>query len=137
MRLLWAALLALIACGNAAAEPVTFRPVDVYVDAGERPLAAYQVEVVARGATVAGVEGGDAGAFAEPPHYDPAALQGGRIILAAFNTGTDLPRGRTRVATLHMRESGPAEYQIRLMAAASAAGQRVEATASVEPRKGD
>jgi len=36
MRLLWAALLALIACGNAAAEPVTFRPVDVYVDAGVR-----------------------------------------------------------------------------------------------------
>lgn len=137
MRALLVAAAALVVCGNAAAEAVRFRPVDVYIDSGGEPLAAYQVEITARGATIAGVEGGDPPAFAEPPHYDPAALQGGRIILAAFNTGGDLPRGRTRVATLHMRETGNSEYQIKLAAAANAAGARIDATASAEPREGE
>lgn len=137
MRALLGALVALLLCGSAAAETVRFRPVDVYVDSGAQPLAAYQVEITARGATIAGVEGGDPPAFAEPPHYDPAALQGGRIILAAFDTGSDLPHGRTRVATLHMRESGSADYEIKLTAAATAAGVRIDARASVEPREGE
>ena len=130
-----AALGSAIIAGNAAA--ARFRAVDVYVDSGSTPLAAYQVEIVARGATIAGVEGGQRGAFVEPPHYDPAALQAGRIILAAFDTGTDLPSGRTRVATLHLREDGPADYEIRLIAAAGAGGERLDATASVEPRQGE
>lgn len=134
-RLLLAAAALLLLVSPARGESVRFRPVDVYVDAGSRPLAAYQVEVVARNAVIAGVEGGATRAFAEPPHYDPAALQGGRIILAAFDTGSDLPRGRTRVATLHMRETGEATYEIRVMAAATAGGERVEAAAAVEPRE--
>ena len=74
-------------------------------------------------AMIVGVEGGDAPAFAAAPHYDPKALAGGRIIIADLDVGTDLPRGRTRVATLHMRESGaPPTYHVALQAAANADG---------------
>jgi len=137
MRTLLSGALILLVCACARADSVRFRPIDVYVDSGKEPLAAYQVEITATNARIAGVEGGETGAFADPPHYDPAALQGGRIILAAFNTGIDLPRGRTRVATLHMEEDGAAEYQIRITAAATADGKRIQAKASLEPRQGD
>src|SRR5439155_1207563 len=67
-----------------------FRTVAVYVDAGQAPLAAYQVEITvgdtAPTAKIVGVEGGSADAFRAAPYYDPAALQGGRIIIAAFTT---------------------------------------------------
>ncbi|HYC56883.1 MAG TPA: hypothetical protein VEL28_18265 [Candidatus Binatia bacterium] len=126
-----AALMALLA-SSARAE---FRPVDIYVDAGEVALAAYQVEVRAAGATIVGVEGGEHAAFAEPAYYDPAALSGGRIILAAFSTGHDLPGGRTRVATLHMHESSEARYEVKLMAAGDAGGRRTRATVSVVSRE--
>jgi hypothetical protein len=112
-----------------------FRPVDVYVDTGSNPLAAYQVEVVATNATIAGIEGGEHQAFGEPPYYDAKALHGGRIILAGFDTGAEVPRGRTRVATLHMREDGAASYAVRLMAAGNSSGQRISAEAFVEPRE--
>src|SRR5262249_39121012 len=105
-----AAALALVSVVTAAravesAEgPIRFRPVHVYVDPAGAPLAAYQLEIVVDGnAMIVGVEGGEHPAFARPPHYDPAALAGGRIILAAFDTGTELPTQRTRVATVHMR----------------------------------
>src|SRR5690348_13106857 len=98
------AFLLMLANGRAAAAddgPIRFRPVHVYVDAGGTPLAAYQIEIVVDGnAQIVGVEGGEHPAFALSPHYDPAALASGRIIIAAFNTGPDLPSQRTRVATV-------------------------------------
>jgi hypothetical protein len=133
------ALLVLLACGPGSAahaqDAVRFRPVDVYIDSGARPLAAYQVEIVADHAMIAGVEGGEHAAFREPPYYDAEALKGGRIVVAAFNTGTDLPHGRTRVATLHVREDGPAAYQARLIAAGNPTGQRIAAEAFANPRE--
>jgi hypothetical protein len=36
------------------------------------------------------IEGGDHPAFKSAPYYDPAALTRNRIIVAAFNTGSDL-----------------------------------------------
>jgi len=120
--------------------PIRFRPVHVYVDPAGTPLAAYQIEIVADGhALIVGVEGGEHAAFALPPHYDPAALAGGRIIIAAFNTGQDLPSQRTRVATIHMRETGAVEptYHATLQAAGDADGRPIDATVELVPDEGD
>src|ERR1051325_4419258 len=60
-----------------------FVAVDIVVDSGSTPPAAYQVGLSgARGEIqIVGVEGGESAAFAEPPYYDPAALQHERIII--------------------------------------------------------
>ena len=137
-RLLLAALLLL--AGSAVASPAQrYQPVDVFIDSGDAPLAAYQVEVQVEGdAMIVGVEGGETPAFAAAPHYDPKALTGGRIIIADLDVGTDLPHGRTRVATLHMRESGaPPTYHVTLQAAADADGNSIPATVQLEPEQGD
>lgn len=114
-----------------------FRPVAIYVDTGDEPLAAYQLELlVTQGeAMIVGVEGGEHPAFREAPYYDPAALQGGRIILAAFSTGADLPRGRTRIGTVHVREidGQAAEYEPRLIVCATRNGERIPAQAAAIP----
>jgi hypothetical protein len=124
--LLLAALLGAGAIALAAAQPAAqpaneasqqadptgprFGYVDIFIDSGETPLAVYQVELRATAGDIriVGVEGGDAAAFAEPPHYDPAALlEGERIVLGAFSTGDALPAGRTRIARVHLRIEGP------------------------------
>jgi hypothetical protein len=120
--------------------PIRFRPVHVYVDPAGTPLAAYQIEIVADGnAKIVGVEGGAHGAFAEPPYYDPAALAGERVIIAAFDTGGDLPSQRTRVATLHVREAGPIEptYDATLQIAGGADGRPIDASLELVPDEGD
>ena len=104
----------------------------MFVDAGARPLAAYQF---AFGGSVrvklVGIEGGDAAAFTEPPRYDPRALVAPtpRLIVAAFSTGADLPKGRTRVARLMLRVDpggAPPTYEARLTVAASADAKRLD-----------
>lgn len=140
-----------------------FTTVDVYIDSGAKPLAAWQVEVTPRigggawgKATLVGIEGGGpaGGVYAKPAHYDPAALApdgGGRVILAAFSTGAaqTLPSGRVRVARLHMfverdargsAAEGRGTFDVRLMVAADAEGRAIEsATAGAEtgPAAGD
>lgn len=133
------AALTLLAGSQAGSRAQRYQPVDVYIDSGDVPLAAYQVKVTVEGdALIVGVEGGDVAAFAPAPHYDPRALAGGRIIIADLDVGTDLPRGRTRVATLHMRESGaPPTYHATLQAAATADGTPIPATVRLEIDKGD
>jgi len=124
----------------AASQPVRFRAVEVYVDSRDRPLAAYQFELTAKGADVkiVGVEAGEHAAFAEPPYYDAKALMGGRIIIAAFNVGRDLPKGRTHVATIHVQTTGDEapEYTATLTVAASADGARIPAAITLVHRKG-
>ena len=126
-----------------ATQTISFRSVDIYVDpqGADKSLAAYQVEVrVASGdAVIVGVEGGEHPAFRKPPYYDPAALQNQRIILAAFSTDQNLPRGKTRVARLHFQVRGAAapEYTIKLEVAADPEGKPLAATVSTvqgEPR---
>ena len=132
--------LALLPLTAGAEAPPRFRPVEVWLDAGAEPLAAYQVEITADAdAKVVGVEGGAASAFAAPPRYDPAALQGGRIILADFSTGADVPRGRIRVATLHVREAAGSAPTYRAEVSASAApdGRRIPVTVQLVPQQGD
>jgi hypothetical protein len=110
----------------------TFAAYDVFVDSGEHALGAWQFEWLVRGgdARIVGVEGGEHRAFAQAPHYDPAALQGGRIVVAAFSTNHELPRGKTRVARLHLRiGAGPAPaFAVELKACADGDGAATTAT---------
>lgn len=115
---------------------VRFAPVRIYLDSGDRPLAAYQFELKATKGQIkiVGVEGGTHAAFKDAPYYDPAALMQDRIIIGAFNTGQDLPTGRTRVATLHLQITGDAEpeYELELTVAADPQGQNVPGQINLE-----
>lgn len=115
---------------------VRFAPVHVYLDPAGRPLAAYQFELKATSGQIkiVGVEGGEHAAFKEAPYYDPAALQNERIIIAAFNTGSDLPTTRTRIATIHLQIAGDVEpkYALSLTTAADANGENLPVEITLE-----
>jgi hypothetical protein len=120
---------------------VRFEAVEVYVDSGEAPLAAYQVQLGDRAGRVqvVGVENGEHAAFGSAPFYDREAVNAGkadRVILAAFSTADpkDLPTGRTRVATVHLRVAGEeqVDYQATLIAAARADGAKIPAKLTIE-----
>jgi hypothetical protein len=110
---------------------VRFSTVDVLIDPHGSDLAAYQLEFVADPArvTLVGIEGGQHPAFKVPPYYDPKALAGNRVILAALNAGTDLPNSKTRVATLHLQIKGDAKpaMSAKLVVAASANEKTIDA----------
>lgn len=122
---------------------VRFRTVDIYVDSKAQPLAAYQLEFSvtnsASAAKIVGIEGGESPAFSEPPFYDPQAMQQERVIIAAFSTNavSHLPKGKTRVATIHLQTGRTAEpeFALKLQVAADASGAEIPAEASVEERK--
>ena len=122
------------------AEVVRFEAVDVFVDSGDKPLAAYQVELTAKAgdALLAGLEGGEHAAFRPAPYYDPRALLNNKVIVAAFSTAADLPHGRTRVARLMVQVSGPAEprFAATLTTAASADGKPIPAAVTASPAAG-
>jgi hypothetical protein len=107
-----------------------FKAFDVFVEAGESMLGAWQFEWTVQGgsAHIVGVEGGD-GVFARSPYHDPAALQGGRILIAAFATEGQLPRGRCRVATVHMMIEAGSEptFAARLQSCADGEGRSIAA----------
>lgn len=115
---------------------VRFAPLHIYLDSGNRSLAAYQFELKAAAGQIkiVGVEGGQHQAFKEAPYYDPAALAKNRIIIAAFNTGSDLPKGRTRIATIHLQITGDAEpqYELKLAVTADADGREIPAEITFE-----
>ena len=115
--------------------PAEFRAVDVILDPRGAALAAYQLEITLRGqpGDIVGLEGGAAGAFADAPYYDPAALQAGRIIIAAFSLAADLPRAPVRVATLHLRMGRQTTVEPRLIVAANADGATISALLSLRP----
>lgn len=115
---------------------VRFAPLHIYLDSGNRSLAAYQFELSATAGQIeiVGVEAGEHEAFCEPPYYDPAALAQDRIIIAAFNTGQDLPKGRTRIATVHLQITGETEpmYGLNLTVAGDAEGNEIPAKLTFE-----
>ena len=129
--LLWLVGSAPTSSPTTSVQPKTasFEAVDVYVDSHGEPLAAYQFElkVAAGDVTTVGVEGGEHAAFREAPYYDPAAMAKRRIIIAAFNTGSDLPAGRTRVARVHVRvgEGERPRFQATLDVAGDADGKPI------------
>ena len=122
--------------GGPAGTRVRFAPLHIFVDSADTGLAAFQFELkaVAGEVKIVGVEGGEHEAFKSPPYYDPAALADDRIIIAAFNTGSDLPAGRTRIATVHLQIVGEVEpeYEVELAVAASADGDEIAAEISFE-----
>ena len=128
MRRLWILLLFCVACGAQERGDERFTALDVYIDAGDETLAAWQFELRSATTKIVGVEGGQA-PFDQFPAYDPAALHTeGRIVLAAFTTDKAAPRGRVRVARLHVMETGPndIEYVARHVVAARPDGTRIE-----------
>ncbi len=141
----WIVVLVLIgslAFGQENITAIRFSAVEVFVDSGVQPLAAYQLTFAATSGDVkiVGIEGGEHPAFKEAPHYDPRAIQHERAILAAFNTAPvdTLPKGRTRVATIHVQVTGataPA-YAVKLEVAANHEGSRVAGHTSFQERTG-
>jgi len=115
---------------------VRFVPLHIYLDSGNKSLGAYQFELKATAGQIkiVGVEGGQHKAFREAPYYDPAALTNDRIIIAAFNTGSELPKGRTRIATIHLQIIGDTEpdYELKLIVAADANANEIPAKISFE-----
>lgn len=111
-----------------------FEAVDVFVDPLGKPLAAYQVEFVAGPTvTLVGIEGGEHLAYKNPPYYDPAALAGNRVILAALSTAEELPAHRARVARLHVRVTGEVSpvMSAKLIVAAGTDEQTIHARVEV------
>jgi hypothetical protein len=148
MRTVYAAILLMIVSWSLSAQSSDgqerssrFVAVDVFVDSNNQPLAAYQLEFVSanRTARIVGIEGGEHPAFVQPPYYDPKAMQGERVIIAAFSTNAvaQLPSGRTRVATIHIQADSAAElkWNFRLHTAASVEGRRLKANVTAEERK--
>jgi hypothetical protein len=145
------AWLALLCCGLAAGllaqQPAIeegrsrFGAVDIYVDSGSTPLAAYQLECAATNgvAKIVGVEGGEPTAFRQPPFYDPKAMQHERVILASFSTApaADLPVGKARVATIHYQTTNThqPQFTLKLQAVGDAQGNRISAQPSFQERK--
>jgi len=125
--------------GRVIGPKVRFAPLHIYLDSGNRPLAAYQFELKATAGQIkiVGVESGQHKAFKEAPYYDPAALANDRIIIAAFNTGRELPKGRTRIATIHLQITGDIEpeYGLNLTVAADADGKEIPA--NIDLKRGD
>ena len=113
---------------------------DVFVDSGPAALAAYQLDVAITNAPakIVGIEGGEHPAFRQPPYYDPEAMQRERVIIAAYNTapGADLPKGRTRVASLHLRVDGAtrAQFSAGIKVAAGPDGKPVPCTLEIMER---
>jgi len=150
-RIVYLAIFALMVFGQAAElraqQPATeegrsrFRTIDIFIDSRSTPLAAYQVEFEATNGVVkiVGIEGGEPEAFRHPPVYDPKAIQRDRVIIASFSTATasTLPRGKTRVATIHIQVSGDQEpkFEIKLQTAGDSQGHKISAQATFEERK--
>ena len=125
--------LAQVANEDRDAQPIEFATIDVVVDPGDETLAAYQVEIeaVAAAIMIVGIEGGEHPEFAAPPYYDPAAMRHERVIIAAFSTAARdaLPRGASRVATIHVQITGgeTPRFEATLTAAAAAGGREIDA----------
>ena len=137
--ILSAALMILLGHHSAAAE-AEFRAVDIFIDSKGQPLAAYQLDwkIASGQAKIVGIEGGDHAAFKEPPFYDPRAMQKDRAILASFKVAESekLPKGRLRVATIHLQvpNGKPCKYSIQRAAAVDNNGERISIEASSQER---
>lgn len=118
-----------------ANDGIRFEAVDVFIDSGTHPLAAWQLELQSQDdrVEIVGIEGGQHAAFAEPAYYDPRAMNGNRVILAAFSTSEELPRGKTRVARIHVQCEGRnvTTYKTSLIVAADADGRTIASTLSL------
>ena len=142
----WLALLAVVfAIGGAAGpnEAVSprFVPVEIYLESPE-PVAAWQFELAdrARAMQVVGIEGGGHDAFPRAPYYDREAIDRGdasHIVVADYSLAGEsaLPRGRVRLATLHLMLGGDPDFALRLVTATTSEGSPIAASIAVgDPR---
>jgi len=119
----------------------SFCAVDIYMDSEGVPLAAYQLKfsITNVKAKIVGIEGGEHPAFREPPVYDPKAIQHERVIIASFNTasGEQLPKGKTRLATIHVQTTGDDALQciLKVQTAGNPEGKKIAVKATWEERK--
>lgn len=134
-----AALLAVtIVCAQDDVQSVRFEAIDVYVQTGDEPLAAYQLDLSAEkgDVTIVGIEGGESEVFTAPPYYDPAAIQNDRVIIAYFSTAAldVLPRGKVRIATIHVQIVGDVQpvYDAQITVAATVDGKPIDAELILE-----
>ena len=118
-----------------------FAVFDIYLDTGAEPLAAYQLKISDERAAVKilSVEGGEHPSFAEPPKFDPKAIQRDVIKIAAFslNGRGQHPSGRTRIASLHV-EIGPGltpEWIATVQAAAGPGGAKISTQVTISKRE--
>jgi hypothetical protein len=128
------AALALFARAMPVQQQPSFAFVDVVVDSGSTPLAAWQVELVdgTKQASIVGIEGGEHAAFRDPPYHDRRALQKNRVVIAAFQTDGALPTGSTRVARVHYHTSGMSPvWHVQIVTAADADGRPIQAAVSI------
>ncbi len=129
---------------HAEGKKVRFAALDVHLESTE-PVAAWQFELSEAGGRmrVVGVENGDSPAFAKAPYYDRKAVSDGRadrIIVADFTLrpAAELPVGRVRIATVHVRLTGDSEpeYVLRLTTAGNAQGKPVPASIHLKLQQG-
>jgi len=136
------------AAATIAIEPdtaaVRFDAVDIVLamPAGS-DLGSYQIELAplpeqAARVRVVGIEGGEHEAFKSPPFYDPKAIGNERVIIAAYSTDADLPRGTIRIARVHYEITGRGELpaleqliEIRASLATNRVGDAVDAETTV------
>ena len=123
--------------GTLQTVPSAFKPIEIWIDSHDQPLAAYQLEfkAVAGAVKIVGIEGGEPAAFRDPPYYDPAAMQQERVIIGAFSTAAaaNLPVGKMRIATIHVQVTGDSrpEFSISLTACATVDGKVIAAEATL------
>lgn len=136
-------LAAILFCFVSAAQAraAEFAVFDICVDSVGEALAAYQLKISDERAAVKilSVEGGEHPAFAEPPKFDPKAIQRDVIKLAAFSlvARENLPAGRIRIASLHV-EIGPGlrpEWKAVVEAAAGPGGRKIPAAVTILQRE--
>jgi hypothetical protein len=133
-RLFIAAAVLWTGIARAQTAEVRFRAVDVVIDAGEVPLAAYQLELFydKASSSLVGIEGGEP-PYSEAPYYDPKGLTIGRVVIADFSTVSDPPRGRIRVARIHVEERGDPKLHVRLVTVGTIGGRKVWAQIQLVP----
>lgn len=144
--------LAALVAAQTARPTIRFAAYDLLIDTNYKPLGAYQVRIESTTANIklVGVEGGVKGtAFADPPTYDPRALNastesefgggGDKIILAAYTlSAAPAPTQPVRVARIHVQITGGTgsqepEWSLTLDAAADAQGKRITPTIQLVP----
>ena len=115
-----------------------FVPVEIHLDSPQ-PVAAWQFELGDRNGAmkVVGIERGGISAFPDAPYYDRTAVaegDAGRIIVADYTLAGEsrLPRGRMRLATLHLMLDGDADFELRLITATTFDGQAIDASIGLQ-----
>jgi hypothetical protein len=132
-----------------ASTSLRFATIDLFLDSGQSPLAAWQLEFTGKvdngKVSLVGIEGGEPQAYSKPAYYDPAALAGenGRVILAAFSTAKadTLPTGKSRIARLHVaikgNENAQPQYTLTIRIAADADGHPIQNAAATAAQGDD